>query len=155
LRNADCGLDRGDPERQANARDQTIPQSAIRNPQFPTVFDEFTSVVDRQVARIASAAIARAIRKQHIPARLVVVSCHSDILEWLEPDWVVEMATRTLSRGCLRREPIELRIIPAKHRAWNLFAKHHYLSGALSRAASVYVAAWNDTPVALCAVVAL
>jgi GNAT superfamily N-acetyltransferase len=119
------------------------------------VFDEFTSVVDRTVARVVSAAVGRAIRSGQIAARLVVVSCHSDILEWLAPDWHLDMATGRLARGALRRPPIELHVVEARHAAWKLFARHHYLSGALSRAASVYVALWHETPVALCATVAL
>jgi len=130
-------------------------QRAVLETYPAVVFDEFTSVVDRTVAKVASAAVARAIRSGQIAARLVVVSCHSDMLEWLAPDWTLDMATGRLARDCLRRPPIELVVVEAKHAAWKLFARHHYLSGALSRAASVYVALWNETPVALCATVAL
>lgn len=49
------------------------------------VFDEFTSVVDRKVARSASIAIAKTIRKKD--RQFIAVSCHSDILEWMEADW--------------------------------------------------------------------
>jgi ABC-type iron transport system FetAB ATPase subunit len=52
------------------------------------VVDEFTSVVDRNVAKIASAAIAKYIRKT--TKQFVAVSCHEDISEWLEPDWIYE-----------------------------------------------------------------
>ena len=44
------------------------------------VFDEFTSVVDRQVAQTASLAISKAIRRTQ--KRFIAVSCHSDIIEW-------------------------------------------------------------------------
>lgn len=50
------------------------------------VFDEFTSVVDRTVAKTGSLAINKAIRK--MDKKFVAVSCHSDIIEWLEPDWI-------------------------------------------------------------------
>jgi len=50
------------------------------------VFDEFTSVVDRQVAQIGSYAVQKAIRKTD--KQFIAVSCHDDILEWLLPDWV-------------------------------------------------------------------
>jgi ABC-type ATPase with predicted acetyltransferase domain len=50
------------------------------------VFDEFTSVVNREVAKIGSFAIQKAIRKQN--KKFIAVSCHYDIIEWLEPDWV-------------------------------------------------------------------
>jgi ABC-type protease/lipase transport system fused ATPase/permease subunit len=54
------------------------------------VYDEFSSVVDRQVAKVASAAVSKSIRKGIVAARFVAVCCHSDILPWLEPDWVLD-----------------------------------------------------------------
>ena len=52
------------------------------------VFDEFTSVVDRQVAQTASMAINKAIHKSG--KQFIAISCHYDILEWLQPDWVLD-----------------------------------------------------------------
>ena len=52
------------------------------------VFDEFTSVVNREVAKTASYAISKAVRKQG--KRFVAIACHRDIVEWLEPDWVYD-----------------------------------------------------------------
>ena len=49
------------------------------------VFDEFTSVVDRNVARTLCIAINKAVKS--LNKKIVVVSCHYDILEWLVPDW--------------------------------------------------------------------
>jgi ABC-type ATPase with predicted acetyltransferase domain len=67
------------------------------------VFDEYTSVVDRNVAKIASAALAKGIKSGKIPVRFVAVTCHYDILDWLEPDWVLDTATGEVSRRLLRR----------------------------------------------------
>lgn len=50
------------------------------------VFDEFTSVVNREVAKTGSFAIQKAIRKMN--KKFVAVACHSDIIEWLQPDWI-------------------------------------------------------------------
>ncbi|MCA9268652.1 MAG: hypothetical protein KDA41_09285 [Planctomycetales bacterium] len=124
-------------------------------PNACVVFDEFTSVVDRTVAQIASAAITRSIHAGHLATRFVAVSCHRDILPWLEADWVFDTATGKLTRGRLRRPCIELDLRLARHAAWPAFARHHYLSGSLSRAATVYLATWRGQPVALCAVVAM
>jgi ABC-type polar amino acid transport system ATPase subunit len=49
------------------------------------VFDEFTSVVDRQVAKVCSLAISRFVKKKN--KKFLAISCHSDIVDWLEPDW--------------------------------------------------------------------
>lgn len=50
------------------------------------VFDEFTSVINREVAKTASVAMQKAIRKNN--RKFIAVSCHSDIIEWLQPDWI-------------------------------------------------------------------
>jgi ABC-type multidrug transport system fused ATPase/permease subunit len=52
------------------------------------VFDEFTSVVDRTVAKTASYAISRAIKKTN--KKFIAVACHRDIVDWLEPDWIYD-----------------------------------------------------------------
>lgn len=50
------------------------------------VFDEFTSVVNREVAKTGSFAIQKAVRK--MGRKFVAVACHSDIIDWLQPDWI-------------------------------------------------------------------
>lgn len=50
------------------------------------VFDEFTSVVDRNVAETMCIAINKFLSK-HQEKKFVAISCHYDILEWLQPDW--------------------------------------------------------------------
>lgn len=118
-----------------------------------TVFDEYTSVVDRNVAKIASAAIAKGIKSGRMPCRFVAVGCHYDIVEWLEPDWVLDTATGTVSRRRLRRPSIELQIVRCERRAWKLFAKHHYLSASLGNGCRCYMALWNGEAVAFCAMI--
>lgn len=51
-------------------------------------FDEFTSVVDRNVAQTACIAINKAIKKQN--KQFIAISCHYDIIEWLQPDWIFD-----------------------------------------------------------------
>lgn len=112
-------------------------------------FDEFTSVIDRTVAKIGSAAIAKSIRKGRIGKKFVAVTCHYDVLEWLEPDWVLDMASCQLARGRLWRRPkIELTIAPVHRGAWQLFRRHHYLNHELLTTAKCFVAFWGEEPVA-------
>ena len=134
-----------------------IPSSfGFRHSSFPVVvFDEFTSVVDRNVARVVSAAIAKGIHSGQIGCRFVAVTCHYDVTEWLEPDWVIDMATATFARRRLRRPPIQLEIFRCRRSAWRMFARHHYLSGALAQYVRCFVALWEGVPVAFCATVSL
>lgn len=114
-------------------------------------FDEFTSVVDRTVAKVGSAAVSRAVRKSRPARRFVAVTCHYDIIEWLEPDWVLDMATGRLTRRRLRRPTIRLELRRCRHSIWPMFARYHYLSGSLSRAARTWVALYRGVAVAFCA----
>lgn len=59
------------------------------------VFDEFTSVVDRNVAKVCCIAIEKAIRKNG--KQFVAVTCHRDVTEWLQPDWIFDTDTMTTS----------------------------------------------------------
>lgn len=114
-------------------------------------FDEFTSVVDRNVARVCSAAIAKGIRKQRIRCRFVAVTCHYDVAEWLEPDWVLDMSTGRLTRRRLRRPEVRLEVHRCGLEAWRLFARHHYLSGSIAVGARAYLATWGGEPVSFAA----
>ncbi len=115
------------------------------------VIDEFTSVVDRTVAQIGSAAVAKAVRRQ--PGRqFVAVTCHADVEEWLCPDWVVEMPAGTFARRSLRRPQIELEVQRVEKDAWHLFKHHHYLDTALNPGAKCFLALWRGRPVAFASV---
>ncbi|HUY34663.1 MAG TPA: GNAT family N-acetyltransferase [Pirellulales bacterium] len=111
-------------------------------------FDEFSSVVDRAAAKIGAAAVANALHAGRFPRRFVAVTCHYDVVEWLQPDWVLDMATLSLARGRLRRPPLRLEIVRCRRAAWRLFARHHYLSAELNRAAECYLGTLDGEPAA-------
>lgn len=67
------------------------------------VVDEFTSVLDRTVAQVGGAAFAKAWRKQP-GRRIVLLTPHRDVLEWLQPDWVYDTEKKQLARGWLQAE---------------------------------------------------
>ncbi len=123
---------------------------AIAENEGTIVIDEFTSVVDRTVAQIGSAAVAKAIRR--LNKRFVAVSCHYDIIQWLQPDLVYEPHKNQLTLEFFRRPPINLSVRRVSKEAWQLFRKHHYLNGNISTSAICFVAFSGDTPVAFTAV---
>lgn len=51
-----------------------------------TVYDEFTSVVNREVAKTASMAINKALKRS--VKKFIAISCHDDIIPYLQPDWI-------------------------------------------------------------------
>lgn len=116
----------------------------------PFIYDEFTSVVDRQVACIGSAAIQKFVRKSD--KQFIAVSCHYDIAEWLEPDWIYDVNKMEFIRGNLRRPEIKVDIRAAKQSEWREFMDFHYLSSDHNNAAHKYIAEINGEAVAWCSV---
>ncbi len=102
------------------------------------VIDEFSSVVDRQIAKFGALAFAKAWRRGE--GKCILLSCHYDIIEWLEPCWVLDTATgKYAGRGLWRRPRFELEIWQTDWRYWNLFEPHHYLKLPKMIAATNYV----------------
>jgi GNAT superfamily N-acetyltransferase len=111
------------------------------------VIDEFTSVVDRQIARIGAHAFSKAWRRTG--GQVVLLSCHRDIIDWVDPDWIHDPATGQFSGRYLRRRPsIELDIYETDWRFWPAFEAHHYLKLPRPIAASAYIASLDGEPVA-------
>lgn len=121
---------------------------AITEDRDLVVLDEFTSVVDRQVAQVASHGIAKAVRKRD-GLRFVAVTCHYDVTDWLQPDWVFEPHVGRFTWRSLQRRPsVTLDIHPVGAEAWRLFSKHHYLSASLHPGAQRFCAYVGDQAVA-------
>jgi GNAT superfamily N-acetyltransferase len=111
------------------------------------VIDEFTSVVDRQIAKIGAGAFAKAWRRTG--AQAVLLTCHYDVLDWLEPDWVFDTARAELARGSLqyRRPKIEVDIREGSWELWPYFKPHHYLDAGPMPYGHCYVGFVEGEPV--------
>lgn len=116
----------------------------------PIIYDEFTSVVDRQVAKIGSAAIQKFIRRNN--KQFIAVSCHYDIEEWLEPDLVYDANNHKFYRRSLRRPAINVGVREANQSEWKLFKDFHYLSSEHNNSAHKYIAEIDGIPAAWCSV---
>jgi ABC-type iron transport system FetAB ATPase subunit len=107
------------------------------------VLDEFTSVVDRQVAKIASHAMQKRIRKDK--KQFVAISCHSDIIDWLQPDWVLRPEMQNFEWRCLRQRPqLEITIKRIERKNWKKFSAFHYMSQDLNKSAQCFGLFLND-----------
>src|SRR5581483_6144634 len=100
----------------------TLARLLAESPQL-AVMDEFTSVVDRTVAQIGSAALAKTVRARG--QQFVAVTCHDDVAEWLQPDWIYQPAEDRFTWRRLRRRPaIVLHVFRCRASAWPLFHAH-------------------------------
>lgn len=121
-----------------------VARCIVDNDKEMIVFDEFTSVVDRTVAKIGSFAVAKYIRSTH--KQFVAVTCHYDVEEWLQPDWVLDVSTGEFKWGSVRRPEIKIEVFQCHHKAWQLFAGNHYLSADLNTASTCFIAMLNGEP---------
>lgn len=100
-----------------------------------TIIDEWTSVVDRTVAKVMSHCINKHARKSN--KQIVLIACHYDIIEWLNPDWIIDCNTQTfedrreLSKIEKKKEQLEFTIKPITGESWKYFSKYHYLNDRL------------------------
>jgi len=119
------------------------------------LIDEFTSVVDRDVAKAMSNALQKYIRRTN--KKIILASCHFDIMEWLLPDWTYSPLKGRLERASLRRQrpKVKLQVFRCRYETWNIFKQHHYLSQDLNKAAKSFVFLMNDKPIAFIAVLPL
>lgn len=65
------------------------------------VFDEFTSVVSREVAMSMCVSLTKFLKRNPLgPNRhLILATCHSDVMEWLSPDTIIDTTTATYRKG--------------------------------------------------------
>jgi hypothetical protein len=108
---------------------------AIANakPGETVLIDEYSSLVDRTVGKIMSHTIQKFARKKNV--RLVLCSCHSDIIEYLSPDFVVDLDQLEYKdfRGLLRprQEKLTFEIRKVHRSTWKNYSHLHYLSNKL------------------------
>lgn len=56
------------------------------------VLDEYTSVVNRSAAKSMSFALQRYARQKNL--KIIIASCHFDIIEWLQPNYIFNLEHR-------------------------------------------------------------
>jgi GNAT superfamily N-acetyltransferase len=121
-----------------------------------SVIDEFTSVVNRECALSCSVSISKYIKRNNLK-NIVFASCHDDIIDYLQPDWVYNTDKKELSVGrCASKRPeIVLEVNQCSNKIWSMFAPYHYLTHDLNTSADCYLASYNMLPIAFGAVICM
>lgn len=97
-----------------------------------TIIDEWTSVVDRTVGKVMSYCLQKNARDKQ--KKVVILSCHYDVVEWLNPDWIIDcnkqeyIDRRLLWQNFKRSEKLQFTIKESNRHGWKYFSKYHYLS---------------------------
>lgn len=107
-----------------------------------TIIDEWTSVVDRTIAKVMSHCISKHARKTN--KRIILLACHYDIIEWLNPDWIIDCNEQSYTNRRLlwqdfkRTDRIQFDIRETTKSSWNFFSKYHYLSEKLAGGFNIF-----------------
>ena len=120
------------------------------------LIDEYTYVVDRDVAKAMSNALQKYIRRTG--KKIILGSCHFDIMEWLQPDWTYSPQKGRLEIAtCARqgRPEIKLQIVRCRLDAWEIFKQHHYLTEDINKSSKCFLTLYNGKPVCFNAVLPL
>ena len=110
--------------------------------------DEFTSVVDRTVAKSASKSVSKFIKTNNLKG-MVFATVHKDVMPWLEPDWIIDTDAGSYCispKECLRRPELVANIYEVRKAMWDYFAGHHYLDGSIVSSARCFIAVVEDQP---------
>jgi GNAT superfamily N-acetyltransferase len=123
-----------------------------------STIDEFTSVVDRDTAKSLALSIRRYYNHSGTTDALYIASCHRDIIDWLDPDWVYDTDLQKLDNRRLlhrlgRRPELALTIRSTGPHHWRHFQRHHYLDSKMSRSVHCYVLLLGDKPIGFHAVI--
>lgn len=118
------------------------------------IIDEYTSVVDRVVAKSMSFALQKYLRANN--KKVILASCHNDIMEWLTPDWILSPSKHggAIEKCECRwqfgtRPNIELQIHRVESSAWDNFKDHHYLSQKCNSSFKYLIFTWDSKPVGM------
>jgi ABC-type lipoprotein export system ATPase subunit/GNAT superfamily N-acetyltransferase len=114
--------------------------------------DEFTSVVDRDTAKSLALSIRKFYDQRGTTDPLYIASCHRDIVDWLDPEWVYDTDLQKLdNRRCPfrlgTRPELTLTIKGTSPETWRYFSKYHYLDTSMSRSVHCYVLLLGDKPI--------
>lgn len=102
------------------------------------IIDEFTSVVDRDIAKIICMCVKKLIVKKQ--KKVIFVSCHKDFLEWLEPDWFYDIDKKEFIKDLLwQRPPLQFFIAKGEKKDWEYFKQYHYLSSKFNANNMIYI----------------
>lgn len=103
----------------------------VQNEQMINI-DEWTSVVDRTVAKAMSHCVQKFAR--HHDKQIILCSCHYDVLEWLKPDWMIDCneqkfhVRKNEDFFFTKRDALQFDIKRIGRESWKYFSKYHYLS---------------------------
>ena len=118
------------------------------------IIDEFTSVVDRNTAKSLSINLRKYFNRNQLEGALYIASCHRDIIEYLQPDYIYDTDVNAfLTTEHLRRPQIKAQIKASTVEDWVYFKKYHYLDSNMAKSVHCYTAYVEEQPVAFLSII--
>jgi ABC-type lipoprotein export system ATPase subunit len=107
-------------------------------------FDEYTSTLDRDSAMSLSISLHKTIKREN--KRLVVATCHRDILDHLKPCYVIDLDKEQVfdTRGW-QRQSRTIELVKCDRGYWRHFAPYHYLTNEIPNHTQTFLVRWKET----------
>lgn len=102
------------------------------------IIDEFTSVVNREIAALICKCISKVIKKYN--KKVIFISCHKDFFSDLLPDWLYDIDNKIFKKDCLwQRKTRQFHIRTGTIAEWQLFKKFHYLTANAQNSKHIFI----------------
>jgi ABC-type lipoprotein export system ATPase subunit len=139
-----------------NNRDLGRSPGGLTSPGSPILLDEFTSPLDRTLAKVVAFNLRKLARRTGLG--VLAATAHTDVLDDLNPDVLVRCPGDGRPVIAARRKALarpisfarELRVVPGTPADWPLFARWHYRSHAVAFVKKVVLLKHGPVPVGVC-----
>jgi GTPase SAR1 family protein len=108
-------------------------------------FDEYTSTLDRDTAMSISNSLHKTMHREN--KKLIVATCHRDIIEHLKPCYVIDLDKEQVfdTRGLHRQGSKTIELVECNRSLWKHFAPHHYLTAEIPKHTETFLVRWKET----------
>lgn len=105
--------------------------------------DEYTSTLDRDNAMSLSISLHKSIHREN--KKLIVATCHRDIIEHLKPCYVVDLDKEQVfdTRGW-QRQSRTIELYQCDRSYWKHFAQYHYLTSDIPSNTQAFILKWKE-----------
>jgi energy-coupling factor transporter ATP-binding protein EcfA2 len=130
--------------------------SSILDPHSSILLDEFTSPLDRTLAKVVAFNLRKLSRRTGLG--VLAATAHTDVLDDLNPNLLVRCPGDGGAVVAVRRKAVaqpisfagELRVVPGTPGDWPHFARWHYRSHAVAFVKKVVLLKHGPVPVGVC-----